>query len=497
MKKEKSDNKNHALRIEGKRIVDEQGRHTILRGINLVCKKKELGYVTACDESLFAKFRASGFNVIRLGLQWDGVEPEPGVYDDSYLAKIRQQAKWAADNGLYVFLDMHQDLYGIKFGDGAPLWATLDDGLPHSSGDLWSDAYLKSDAISASFDAFWENRLCADGVGLQDHFLLMWLHVAEFFKDCPNVIGYDLFNEPYPGMEGRLIFEKMGEGVAMALAASGNEEAAEISETDGLDSWTNEESKLDLLSLLEDMTLYDQLAKYSSEASQAFEKTRLQAFYDKLCPTLKKACPDWLCFQEASYFTNLGIPTGVRPVAGVSTIFAPHGYDLVVDTEHYEAYSKDRVRYIFEAHRKVQDALGIPVLIGEWGAFSPVPVTADLAKQILDIFDENLWSHSYWCWDHDADLAPYWSQLKRPYAKSVSGEILAMISEEERFELSLDAEAGESIIHHLAAKRLSSDKIHVEGFSAKIDIQPYGKDGDGGQIVLTHESGKGIIRINV
>ncbi len=27
----------------------------------------------------------------------------------------------------------------------------------------------------------------------------MWTHVAKRFKDTPNVIGYDLMNEPYGG----------------------------------------------------------------------------------------------------------------------------------------------------------------------------------------------------------------------------------------------------------------------------------------------------------
>lgn len=57
-----------------------------------------------------------------------------------------------------LILDMHQDLYSRKFDNGAPLWATLDDGAEHVTGTIWSDAYLMSPAVQRAFDNFWQNR---------------------------------------------------------------------------------------------------------------------------------------------------------------------------------------------------------------------------------------------------------------------------------------------------------------------------------------------------
>jgi len=51
-----------------------------------------------------------GFNCVRLGFTWASVEPEPGVYSEKCLAEIDKRVEWATKNGLYVFLDMHQDL---------------------------------------------------------------------------------------------------------------------------------------------------------------------------------------------------------------------------------------------------------------------------------------------------------------------------------------------------------------------------------------------------
>lgn len=59
------------------------------------------------------------------------MEPQPGVYDDAYLGRVKEVVEQAEKYGIYVFLDMHQDLYSVKFIDGAPVWATLDEGLPH------------------------------------------------------------------------------------------------------------------------------------------------------------------------------------------------------------------------------------------------------------------------------------------------------------------------------------------------------------------------------
>ena len=59
---------------------------------------------------------------------------------------------------MYVLLDMHQDLYVPKFnGDGAPEWATYDDGLPVKQQNPWALTYLQPGVMRA-FDNFWNNK---------------------------------------------------------------------------------------------------------------------------------------------------------------------------------------------------------------------------------------------------------------------------------------------------------------------------------------------------
>mgnify|MGYP000340680103 CR=1 FL=1 len=49
---------------------------------------------------------ANGFNVVRLGVIWAGVEPQPGVYDAAYVDSIRQTVDMLAAHGIYTIIDM-------------------------------------------------------------------------------------------------------------------------------------------------------------------------------------------------------------------------------------------------------------------------------------------------------------------------------------------------------------------------------------------------------
>ena len=182
------------------RFVDGAGRHVILHGINIVNKSPGQQYLSWQGPKEFAAMREWGFNCIRLGIIWDGLEPEPGKYNEDYLEGMDERIAWAKANGLYVLLDMHQDLYGRKFGDGAPLWATLDEGQPHvPMGSVWSDAYFTSAGVQTAFNNFWANAPGPGGVGIQDRFAAAWRHVAKRYADEPAVVGYDVLNEPFIG----------------------------------------------------------------------------------------------------------------------------------------------------------------------------------------------------------------------------------------------------------------------------------------------------------
>ncbi|MCX6914590.1 MAG: cellulase family glycosylhydrolase [Verrucomicrobia bacterium] len=120
----------------GTQFLDGAGKPLLLHGINVVNKSKAEGYTGGIERADFAAIRSWGMNCVRLGILWDGLEPQPVKIDDQYLDRIALIVGWAKAEGLYVLLDMHQDLFSVKFSDGAPAWATLDEGKPHGDGGL-------------------------------------------------------------------------------------------------------------------------------------------------------------------------------------------------------------------------------------------------------------------------------------------------------------------------------------------------------------------------
>lgn len=182
------------LHTEGRWIRDAYGRATFLRGANYSHRSKQPPWTSWIKDDHAETQRAWGFNCVRLLLQWEALEPEKDHFDEAYLDAIESAAKAYRDRGMYVVLDMHQDLWGRPFGgDGAPAWATIDDLVdPNVLHEPWGLTYFTTE-VRANFMKLWTDP------ALQDEFADAWAKVATRFKDVPGIAGFDLFNEPMPG----------------------------------------------------------------------------------------------------------------------------------------------------------------------------------------------------------------------------------------------------------------------------------------------------------
>ena len=60
----------------------------------MVCKDPAKRYLYPNPEKYFEAFRRKGFNLIRFGIFWDGVEPGPGQYDMEYLPESMGFMSW-------------------------------------------------------------------------------------------------------------------------------------------------------------------------------------------------------------------------------------------------------------------------------------------------------------------------------------------------------------------------------------------------------------------
>ncbi len=194
------------LSHDGRWLTDRDGRVVILHGLNMVYK---VGSYRPADSGFGADdarwLRRNGFNTIRLGIIYKGLEPNPpsasgaAPYDDAYLRSVARTESVLAKQRIFTLLDFHQDLYNERFqGEGWPDWQVLDDGQPSEPQVGFPGNYIVNQGLNRAFDNFWADAQ-AGGRGLQESYAAAWQHVADDFANSPYVFGYDLLNEPWPG----------------------------------------------------------------------------------------------------------------------------------------------------------------------------------------------------------------------------------------------------------------------------------------------------------
>jgi endoglycosylceramidase len=188
-------------------VVDGQlrapdGRTAILRGVNLANVHKKPPYLGTESAADWARLREEfGFNAVRFLMTWAAVEPERGQYDDAYLDRVGERLGWAADAGLAVILDMHQDVYGEGFGfDGAPRWTC--DAANYEGFEPKQPWFVNNldPKVVACIDHFYEDDTRA-------RFVAAWGHVAARLREAPSVIGFDVLNEPVWGSHPSSAYE--------------------------------------------------------------------------------------------------------------------------------------------------------------------------------------------------------------------------------------------------------------------------------------------------
>jgi hypothetical protein len=242
------------MHIDGNCFKDECGRTLTLRGVNLGGSTKvpyspngatylKEGYfdhrkvsfigrpfpIQEADEH-FARLKAWGFTFIRFLVTWEAIEHAgPGQYDRDYLEYVQAVVEKAAEYGIQMFIDPHQDVWSrFSGGDGAPGWTFSLVGMDIKNfqvtgaafthqmhGDplpqmIWSTNATKL-AAATMFTLFFGGRDFApqtniDGDSaqefLQRHYINSLKELALYLKDLPNVVGFDTMNEPVEGYIG-------------------------------------------------------------------------------------------------------------------------------------------------------------------------------------------------------------------------------------------------------------------------------------------------------
>ena len=214
------------LTVQNGEYVDGYGREVVLRGFNVSGESKlaendglPFASVADAEKSAAAMRNLTGADAVRFLITWAYIEPEPGQIDYTYLADVVAQMQAFLDEGIYVFVDFHEDLYSRYIfnsgswytGDGAPDWVIADGGYPTENCGIcvtWGQNLTSNAAVEDATYDFWHNRTLtttAGQISVQSEFLataetsLAYIKSGLSTAEFDHVLGVDPYNEPYAG----------------------------------------------------------------------------------------------------------------------------------------------------------------------------------------------------------------------------------------------------------------------------------------------------------
>lgn len=445
------------ISVNSKRFVDEYNRERIFHGVNFGAKNfpffewyENEGNFGVPFEKCIESLHRHGVNVIRHFVNWSCIEPQPNQYDENVLRGIQRFLDTCERHDIYVYLDMHQDLFSLfknpyevknfnGMGDGAPLWACITDGEKFTKGKfVWAEGYFFSKAVQNAFDNFWDNTE-VEGKGLQDHFCDMWKMLAKRFGNHPALLGFDILNEPYPGSDGGKVFSLIAKNAVKTTFDN-----KKISKKKLFGSITHKKPIKKILDQYHS-GIIDGITEPAYEIIERFDKEKYAPFISRVTAAIREVTDKGIIFQENCYYSNLGIPFSAPAITvngerEKNQAFAPHAYDLMVDTPLYKYADNERVTAIFNKRRQEQLELDVPVIVGEWGAGVEVSDWHEHGNKMLDLFDQYKWSSTYWAFIREAIDTPVIDMIHRPYPMAVCGEIegICYNKEMQTFELKFE-----------------------------------------------------------
>ena len=404
----------------------------ILHGVNAVYKRPpyELSVDPGKPWNVTSKDAAAitglGFNIVRLGIIWAGIEPgtlkanDPGICTpgtpsdphqwsqgvvNRYLAKVQQTVDLLAHAHVYTLLDMHEDVYSTGFrGEGAPPWAVCTNGIPIKTvPGRWSNNYA-SPSLNAAVRNFWKNDVVGDIQGEYDR---AWAAVASTFKNDPWVVGYDPINEPFTTTLDHLTPEALD--VRLECFYTGSAAPGRL-----LDS---------------------------TKTITCSPTVPAQG----LIPTIRAADPNHLIFREPTIFASGGAPNYVGAMNYPNLVLNFHDYCSFRSgvtgnpTNLSACVAQEESTFIRRSSEGPLVAtpaqpLGLPLFMSEFGATQSTALLQNLTR----VADQSLIGWSYWSWKYYDDptgssaealaspsgqLHPIAKALSQPYPQAVAGSL--------------------------------------------------------------------------
>ncbi|KAJ3326919.1 hypothetical protein HDU76_012526 [Blyttiomyces sp. JEL0837] len=388
------------------RIRDNLGRERQFHGWNVVYKTApflpnliHFDPVNSFTGEDAALLQSLGTNSIRLNVAWAGLFPtKTGGVDATYLANIQSIISLCDQYGISVLIDFHQDSLAERFcGNGVPSWianqmptqqfpgplggtylegcglfhldtcyknlilkqivaannatatvapytfdstTSLPSPISQCNNYYFAEQYF-SYGVSSGFQALYNNTN-----GIADQFVNYWVTMAKAFKDSPNIVGYELINEPWVAILGC------------------------INPIDLLTKGTG--------------ALYSAFSQLTGK--------NLVPFYEKVISAIRAVDKETLILFESDTFDNkLPIPFSTVPGGNASnTVFAYHYYDTVANMTYsdflpYRLADAKRLNNIGTFMTETNWEIGIRGTV-----IDPTLITK------LDVAEQNLQSYTLW-----------------------------------------------------------------------------------------------------
>jgi endoglycosylceramidase len=423
------------LRREGRWLVDPQGRVVIVHGLNLVWKHAP--YVPPATRAGFLAHDARwlarhGFNGARIGTLWAGLTPDqPGVEDPAYGAKWQRVMDLLARRKIWMMLDAHQDQWHETYGgEGVPEWAMIRpapyDALPPVVAPFPTGYWTPE--VSTVFDNFW-----ADRDDLLTGWVAAWKIAARRWEDQRYLMGYDLLNEPWMGLEWE------------TCLVNGCEQSYRDELQPAMDRARRAIRGIDRNNLV------------WWEPQQFAGGQKLDTFYEAV-PGEKQLGLSWHNYCPDVFFESQGLPGG--------------------DVENCWEFSRDRNRHALDQSRTMHAA----PLMSEWGATdNKRAIEIDAAVADEHLMGWTHWAYKFWSdpttadgdqglFRNDRDLTSAKTaklrRLVRTYAQATAGTPLKM-----RF----DARSGDFLLRYRpdrsihAPTRIFVSPLHYEhGYDVRV-----------------------------
>ncbi|MCM1115272.1 MAG: cellulase family glycosylhydrolase [Clostridium sp.] len=412
-------------------IRDEKGRERIFKGVNVCVKADKVNTDTMekhfLSEKVFTDMAACGINIIRLGTTWASIEPKQGEYNGKLIALYKKFVNKCLQHGIYVLLDMHQDLFSSYFhDDGVPKWAIDKNIKSKKPFAIWAEGYFYMDSVAQAFNDFWNNKN-----HIQNSFIKAWQYYAMQFQDCDNIIGLDYLNEPFVHQNGRTMFLHIVKNICTLVFGKSYDYSNYFKP--GKDKlgfalmaiklfFTIRTKKrlLSLLSTLDSAENFDKVINGLGKYTEAFNKQYYQPFIERMSSEVN--LNNSFAFFEHNYYSNLGIPFEIK--AKDNYIYSPHAYDFFIDSPLYNNFSSnERMHSILEHIRENQVKMNVPIIFGEWGGGGPKGGKwIEHIDYVMSQFEKYHWSSIYWSFDFkDKKLLEVFN---RPYPVAVCGDII-------------------------------------------------------------------------